>query len=340
MPAESALTEQFMRDRLVVVFGGSGFIGTHVVRALARRGARVRVAMRRPHLGHTLRVLGDVGQIQLTQANVRFPDSVDAALEDADAAVNLVAVLHESGAQKFNTLHVDGARAVAQAAVRRGLERIVHVSALGAAPTGAKYARSKFAGERAVQDAAPTATILRPSIVFGPEDHFFERFGQMAATAAALGPFGFLPLIGGGTTKFQPVFVGDVADAICAALVREDARGRTYELGGPRVYTFKELMQFIVRETERRVPLVSLPFFLAHPLGVLLDWALGPFGEPPLTGDQVTMLKRDNVVSGDSGVGTIQDLGVKPLESVEAIVPGYIWRFRPYGQFQTRQNPA
>ncbi len=330
-----------MRDRLVVVFGGSGFIGTHVVRALAKRGARVRIAMRRPHLGHTLRVLGDVGQIQLVQANVRFPDSVDRAMEDADAVVNLVAVLHEKGAQKFESLHVDGARAVAEAASRRGIRRVVHMSALGAGPAGSHYGRTKFAGERAVMEAAPSATILRPSIVFGPEDHFFNRFGQMAATAAAFRPFAFLPLIGGGKTRFQPVFVGDVADAVCAALEREDARGRVYELGGPAIYTFKELMQFIVRETERRVPLAPLPFFLAQPIGLVLGWLFSilPF-EPPLTGDQVTMLKRDTIVGDDPEAGTIQDLGVRPLESVEAIVPNYIWRFRPYGQFQTRQNPA
>lgn len=330
-----------MRNQLVVVFGGSGFIGTHVVRALAKRGARVRVAMRRPHLGHALRVLGDVGQIQLMQANVRYPDSVDAALEGADAVVNLVAVLLERGAQKFKALHVEGARAVADAAARRGVSRIVHVSALGAAPNGSRFARTKYAGERAMLEAAPTATILRPSIVFGPEDHFFNRFGQMAATAAAVRPFGALPLIGGGKTRFQPVFVGDVADAVCAALQREDARGRVYELGGPREYTFKEMMQYIVRETERRVPLMPLPFFLAHPLGLLLGWAfsLTPF-DPPLTGDQVATLKRDNVVGADPGAGVIQDLGVTQLESVEAVVPSYIWRFRPYGQFQTRQNPA
>lgn len=329
-----------MRDELVVVFGGSGFIGAHVVRALAKRGARVRIAMRRPHLGHTLRVLGDVGQIQLMQANVRFPDSVDAALEGADAVVNLVGVMHERGTQRFDALHVEGARAIAEAAARRGVTRIVHFSALGAAPAGARYARTKYAGERAVLEAAPTATILRPSIVFGPEDHFFNRFGQMAATAAAVRPFGFLPLIGGGKTKFQPVFVGDVADAVCAALERDDARGRVYELGGPSVYTFKQLMQFIVRETERRVPLFPLPFFLAHPMGLVMGWVLGAFGDPPLTGDQVTMLKRDNVVGADPAAGTLKDLGVTQLESIEAVAPSYIWRFRPYGQFQTRQNPA
>lgn len=330
-----------MRNELVVVFGGSGFIGRHVVRALAKRGARIRIGMRRPHLGHELRVLGDVGQIQLVQANVRYPASIDAALEGADAVVNLVAVLAERGRQRFETLHVEAARAIGEAAARRGVARIVHFSALGAAPKGSRYARSKYRGERELLDVAPTATILRPSIVFGPEDHFFTRFADMARMASYL-PFGFLPLIGGGKTRFQPVFVGDVADAACAALMREDARGRVYELGGPRIYTFRELMEFIRREIERRPPLVSIPFFVAQPMGLLLEWAykLNPFADPPLTGDQVSMLRRDNVVGLDPGAGTIADLGVAPLETVEAIAPSYLWRFRPYGQFQTRQNPA
>jgi len=327
-----------MRDQLVVVFGGSGFIGTHVVRALARRGARVRVAMRRPHLGHTLRVLGDVGQVQLVQANVRFPDSIDAALEGADAVANLVAVMHERGAQRFDALHVDAARDIAKAASKRGLKRIVHFSALGAAPSGARYAKSKYAGERAVLEAAPSATILRPSVVFGPGDHFFNRFGQMARNPWLDGMAGTIPLIGGGKTKFQPVFVGDVADAVCAALGRDDAQGRTYELGGPRTYTFKELMQYVVRETERKTPLLPIASVFAYPLGLLVSWTIGLIADPPLTGDQVILLQRDNVVSGENP--TLQDLGVTQLESVEAIVPSYIWRFRPYGQFQTKQNPA
>jgi len=329
-----------MRDRLVVVFGGSGFIGTHVVRALAKRGVRVRVAMRRPHLGHTLRVLGDVGQVQLVQANVRFPDSIDRALEGADAVVNLVAVLHERGTQRFNTLHVDAPRAIAEAAAKRGIERIVHFSALGAAPSGARYARTKYAGERAMLEALPSATIFRPSIVFGPGDHFFNRFGEMARNPMLYGLAGTIPLIGGGKTRFQPVFVGDVADAVCAALERDEARGRVYELGGPRVYSFKELMQYVMRETERRALLLPLSSVIAYPMGVLASWVLGPFIDPPLTGDQVIMLARDNVVGADKGAGTLQDLGVTQLESVEAVVPNYLWRFRPYGQFQTRQNPA
>lgn len=329
-------------SELVVVFGGSGFIGKQVVRALAQRGYRVRIPMRRPHLGHELRVMGDVGQIHLMQANVRYPTSVEAALEGADAVVNLVAVLSESGPQSFENLHVEGARAVAEAAAKHGVKRVVHVSALGAAPKGSRYARTKYRGERAVHEAVPSATILRPSIVFGPEDHFFNRFARMAVTAAALKPFGALPLIGGGKTRFQPVFVGDVADAVCAALRKPDARGRVYELCGPRVYTFRELMEFIRSQIERRVPFVSIPFVLAHPLGLLLDWAfkLVPFADPPLTGDQVTMLKRDNVQGLDSNAGTIQDLGVTQLESIEAITPTYLWPYRPYGQFQTRQTPA
>lgn len=330
-----------MQGELVVVFGGSGFIGKQVVRALAKRGARVRVAMRRPHLGIDLRVLGDVGQIQLVQANVRYPESVAAALEGADAAVNLVAVLYNRGKQNFDALHVDAARAVAEAAAAKGITRLVHFSANGAAPKGAQYARSKYAGERAVLEAVPTATILRPSIVFGPEDHFFNRFAGMARNPWLLGMLGTIPLIGGGKTKLQPVFVGDVADAVCAAIERPDTRGRVYELGGPRVYTFKELMQYIVNETERRVPLLPLPFVIAHPMGLVLQWlfALTPWA-PPLTGDQVTMLKRHNIVGLDPEAGTLADLGVGPLESVEATTPSYLWPFRPYGQFQTRQNPA
>jgi uncharacterized protein YbjT (DUF2867 family) len=327
--------ECFMAE-LVVVFGGSGFIGKQVVRALAKRGKRVRIAMRRPHLGAELRVMGDVGQIQLVQANLRFPDSIDAALEGADAVVNLVAVLHESGTQNFEALHVEGARAVAEAAAKRGIKRVVHISAIGAAEKGAKYAQSKYEGERAVLDAAPTATILRPSIVFGPEDAFFNRFARMAQTTLAL------PLIGGGKTKFQPVFVGDVADAVVAALDKREAQGRVYELGGPSTYTFKQLLEFITKEIARPRPLIPLPFVFAYPLGLLTSWAfkLIPFAAPPLTGDQVNMLRKDNIVGVDPLAGTIQDLGVTALETVEAIVPAYLWRFRPYGQFQTKQNAA
>lgn len=330
-----------MSSDLVVVFGGSGFIGKQVVRALAKRGYRVRIAMRRPHLGNDLRVQGDVGQVQIVQANVRFPDSIDAALEDVDAVVNLVAVMYENGKQSFENLHVDAARTIAEAASKRGIKRIVHMSALGAAPKGARYARSKYRGERAVLEAAPTATILRPSVVFGPEDKFFNRFAEMARNPVIHGMLGAMPLIGGGKTKFQPVFVGDVADAVVAALGKREAQGRVYELGGPRTYTFKQLMQYVCNETDRHPPMLPLAFIFAHPIGLLTNWAFAllPW-DPPLTGDQVTLLRRDNVVGADGNAGTIQDLGVATLESVEAIAPTYLWRYRPYGQFQTKQNPA
>lgn len=319
---------------LVTVFGGSGFVGRHVVRALAKQGKRIRIAMRRPHLGADLRVLGDVGQIQIVQANVRFPDSVARALEDADAVVNLVGVMHDAGKQGFDAMHVDAARTIAEAAAAKGIRRMVQISALGAAAKGARYARTKYAGERAVQEALPSATILRPSIIFGPGDSFFNRFAQMATTAP------LMPLIGGGKTKFQPIFAGDVGDAVNAALDREDARGRIYELGGPRTYTFKQLLDYIMAETDRKRPYAPLPFVVAQPLGLLMGgfFKLIPFVDAPLTGDQVTLLYRDNIVSGETP--TIADLGVGSLESVEAIVPTYLWRFRPYGQFQTKQNPA
>jgi len=326
---------------LVVVFGGSGFIGKQVVRALAKRGYRVRIAMRRPHLGAELRVMGDVGQVQLVQANVRFPQSIDAALEDADAVVNLVSVMYEGGNQNFETLNVDAAKAIAEAAAKRGIKRVVQMSGLGAAPKGSRYARSKYRGERAVLEAVPTATILRPSVVFGPEDKFFNRFAEMARNPWLHGMAGTMPLIGGGKTKLQPIFVGDVADAVVAAVSKREAQGRVYELGGPRTYSFKQLIEFVRSETDRDAPMLPLPFIFAHPIGLLVNWAFAllPW-DPPLTGDQVTQLKRDNVVGADVSALTIADLGVSPLESVEAIVPSYLWRFRPYGQFQTKQNPT
>lgn len=327
-----------MNGDVITVFGGSGFLGKHVVKALVRKGKRVRVAMRRPHLGYALRPLGDVGQIQLVQANLRFPDSVSAALDGADGAVNLVGVLENHGKQNFDALHVEGARAVAAACAAHGVKRLVHVSALGAGKRGARYARSKFAGEQAVREVLPEAVILRPSVMFGPEDTFFNRFAQTMVTLAAL-PAGMFPLIGGGKTRFQPVFVADVAEAVQSALDMPQARGRLFELGGPRVYTFKELAAYIRAEIDRPVPFLHLPFFAAQPMGILASWLfkLTPF-DAPITGDQVVMLKRDNVVSKDAS--TLADLGVTQLETVEAVTPAYLWRFRPYGQFQTKQNPA
>jgi uncharacterized protein YbjT (DUF2867 family) len=325
-----------MANELIVVFGGSGFVGRYVVKQLARKGYRVRVPMRRPHLGQDLRVLGDVGQIHLMQANVRFPESLAAALEGADGVVNLVGVLREQGRQDFTAMHVDAAAAIADAAKTAGITKLVHISSIGAdAGARAKYARSKAQGEAAVRARVPTATLLRPSIVFGAEDNFFNRFADMAKFSP------FLPLVGGGKTQFQPVHVQDVADSVVAALARTDTAGRTYELGGPKVYSFRQLLDFVQATISRKRLYLSLPFFIAGPLGMLFSAGsrVLPLA-PPITGDQVTLLKRDNIVgvSGEKNVGTIADLGVAPLETIEAIVPEYLWRFRPYGQFQTKQT--
>lgn len=317
-----------LRDEMITLFGGSGFIGRYVVRALAKAGYRVRVATRQPHLAYFLKPMGAVGQIQLAQANIRDADSVARAVEGAHGVVNLVGILSESGRQSFQALQARGAGTIAEAARAAGAQRFVQISAIGAdADSAAKYHRTKAAGERAVREALPGATILRPSIVFGAEDGFYNKFADMARFVPAL------PLIGGGKTRFQPVFAADVAAAV-AALDDEAARGRTYELGGPGVYTFREVMEYILKTIGRPRLLVPLPFPVAGAMGFAgeLSGAI-PFVEPFLTRDQVEMLKSDNIV-GASGedVGTLADLGVQP-RSVEAIVPSYLVRYRKGGQF-------
>ncbi|MEO1251682.1 MAG: complex I NDUFA9 subunit family protein [Pseudomonadota bacterium] len=319
-----------MTGKLAVVFGGSGFVGRNVVRELAKRGWRVRVAVRRPHLAQFLRPMGAVGQIQLKQANIRHRPSVEAALQGADAVVNLVGVLYQDGAQSFDAVQSDGAAAVAELAKVAGAQRFVHVSAIGAdANAKADYARTKGEGEAAVRGAFPEATILRPSIVFGVEDEFFNKFAAMATST----PFTPLPLIGGGKTRFQPVYVDDVADAVCEALERPEAKARIYELGGPNIYTFRELMEFMLSEIGRARLLVPLPFPIASMIGLVGEF-LGrlPFVEPPLTRDQVRLLKVDNVVNTDGSVGVLADLGVEP-DSIEAVAPAYLEPYRKYGQF-------
>jgi len=319
--------------RLAVVFGGSGFIGRNVVRELAKRGWRVRVAVRRPHHAQFLRPMGAVGQIQLFQANVRHRLSVERALDGADAVVNLVGILFQQGSQNFSRVQGAGAAMIAEAAAKAGAETFIHVSAIGAdAASDSLYARSKGEAERAVRGAFPAATILRPSIVFGPEDQFFNKFAAMAAMAP---PFLPLPiLIGGGATKFQPVYVDDVADAVCAAMVLPEARGRTYELGGPRTYTFRQLLEFMLAETGMKRMLLPVPFAVAPAFGLAGEiFGALPFVAPPITRDQVKLLKRDNIVGKD--VGTIADLGVT-ADTIEAVVPAYLYRFRRYGQFAER----
>ena len=315
-----------MTGKLAVVFGGSGFVGRNVVRELARRGWRVRVAVRRPHHAQFLRPMGAVGQIQLKQCNVRHAPSVADALTDADAVVNLVGILYQSGAQRFDTVQAGGAATVAHLAAKAGVKTFVHMSAIGAdAESESQYARTKGEAERAVMEAIPSATIIRPSIVFGQEDEFFNKFAGLASIAPAL------PLIGGGKTKFQPVYVDDVADAICEALVRPEAAGKVYEIGGPRIYTFRELMELMLAETGLRRLLLPVPFPIASLMGLggeIAGWA--PFVEPPLTRDQVKLLKHDNVVG--EGALTLADLGVA-AQTVESILPSYMVRYRRYGQF-------
>ena len=313
---------------LVTVFGGSGFIGRHTVRALARAGWRVRVAIRNPNLVPELRVMGDVGQIELSQANVRVPASVDRALEGASACVNLVGVLHGHGRQSFEALHVAGSATIAAAAAQAGVERLIHVSAIGADPDSAsKYARSKAAGEAAVRAAFARATVLRPSVVFGPEDDFFNRFAAMAA----MGP---VPLIGGGATRFQPVYAGDVGAAITAALTDTAAPGRIYELGGPGAYSFRQLMEITLKETCRKSLLLPIPFGIARLIGVAGDLAAGIGITPPVTSDQVELLKTDNLA--DHGLPGLAELGVAPTP-LESELPNYLWRFRNGGQFAPPQ---
>jgi uncharacterized protein YbjT (DUF2867 family) len=319
------MTAQSRFDTLITVFGGSGFLGRHVVRALAKRQYRIRVAVRRPDLAGHLQPLGLVGQIAAVQANLRHPPSVAAAVEGADVVINLVGILFERGRQRFDAVHAQGAESVALAAAAHDA-RMIHVSAIGADEnSSAAYARSKAAGERAVLAATPGAAIFRPSIIFGPNDSFFNRFGAMAQVLPAL------PLIGGGHTRFQPVFAGDVAEAIVKAVEGETKPGAIYELGGPEILTFKELMEFVLATIERRRLLLPLPFAVAKFQASL--FALLP--TPPLTPDQVELLHYDNVVS-EAAIRegrTLEGLGIIP-RPIEAIVPSYLWRFRRAGQFQ------
>ena len=315
-------------NTLVTVFGGSGFLGRHVVRALCKRDYRVRVAVRRPELAGYLQPLGRVGQIHAVQANLRYPASVEAAMRDSHVAINLVGILTEGGAQTFEAVQAKGAETVARAASAAGA-RMVQVSAIGAdenSPSG--YARAKAAGEKAVLAAVPSATILRPSLIFGPDDQFTNRFASLARMSP------FLPLIGGGVTKLQPAYVGDVATAVANAVDGKTKEGATYELGGPEVLTMREIMEIILRITERRRMLLSLPFGLAKFQAMFLQFAPGPL---KLTPDQVALLESDNVVSDAAKAAglTLEGLGITP-DSLEAIAPQYLWRFRATGQFQKK----
>ncbi|MBE7182900.1 MAG: complex I NDUFA9 subunit family protein [Methylobacterium mesophilicum] len=314
--------------KLAVVFGASGFLGRHVVRALAKRGWRIRAVTRSPGMPMHLQPIGNMSQIAPFQASVTLPASVERAVEGADLVVNLVGILYESGRATFDGIQHKGARNVAEAAARVG-SKLVHLSAIGAdLASKSDYARTKAEGERAVLGSHPDAVILRPSIVFGPEDDFFNRFADMARYSPAL------PLIGGGHTRYQPVYVGDVAEAVALAGDSKLSRGATYELGGPEVLTFRELMERMLKVIGRRRMLVPVPW----PVAEIQGKVLGMLPKPLLTSDQVELLRSDNVVSSAAeGEGrTLAGMGIQP-DSLEAILPSYLWRFRETGQFATKR---
>lgn len=329
-----------MVTRLVTVFGASGFIGRHVVQRLAAKGIQVRAVERHPDNALYLKPMGYVGQITPVQANIRDAASVRAAVAGADAVVNLVGILYESGKQRFDAVQAAGAGTVARAAQAAGCTAFVHISAIGASPSSpSRYARSKAAGEKAVQTAFPDAVILRPSVLFGPQDGFFNRFARMAQFSPVLPVFGCPPprlkqgkldCYGSGGTKFQPVHVGDVADAVMKGIEDASTKGKIYELGGPRVYSSLEIMRLVLTETGRRRLVVPLPFWL----GTIIGCFGGLLPVPPITSDQVALLKTDNVVSGK--LPQLRDLGIEPT-AAELIIPTYLDAFRRGGRYkQTR----
>jgi len=320
--------EALSRYRRVTVFGGSGFIGRHIVKRLANAGCVVRVAVRDPEGAAFLKPMGNVGQVVPVFADLNDERLVAAAVHGSDAVINLVGILYESGRQGFDAIHVEGARRIAAAAKEAGAARLIHMSALGAARDSiSHYARSKAAGEEAVRAAYPEATIMRPSVVFGPEDDFFNRFARMAMLSPVL------PLIGGGNTRFQPVYVLDVAEAVARAALDAAQAGKTFELGGPRIYSFRELLTLLLAEIGRRRALISLPFALAGMQGALLQSI--PFIRPPLTGDQVRQLKRDNVVSPQA-LG-LKEFGITPT-ALEPILPTYLDSYRPHGYYSRARS--
>ncbi len=316
--------------KLVTVFGGSGFLGRYVVGALTKQGYRVRVAVRRPDLAFHLKPLGDVGQIQLVQANLRYPKSVDAACVGADVVINLVGILFESGKQKFDTVQHMGAANVARSAASVGA-KLIHMSALGAdEDSPSRYARTKAKAEQAVRDIDKNAIIFQPSIIFGQEDDFFNRFAKMARISPVL------PLINGGKTKFQPVYVNDVANAVALAANGELKKGKTYQLGGPEVVSFKDVLETIQEITCRDRLMLPVPNFVAKFMAFFLEF----LPSPALTRDQITLLQEDNVVSdGAKKKGlTLEKIGIIPTNAT-AILPSYLEQYRPHGQYK-EQSPA
>ncbi|MEM9635514.1 MAG: complex I NDUFA9 subunit family protein [Pseudomonadota bacterium] len=318
-----------LNGKLVTVFGGSGFLGRHIVQALAKRGYRVRAAVRRPDLASHLQPLGATGQIMPVQANLRYRWSIDRAVIGSDAVVNAVGILAPTGKQSFDAVQAFGPRAIAEAARSAGLSSITHISAIGAnADSSSAYARTKAAGEAGVLETLPDSIILRPSIVFGPEDNFFNQFAGMARISPTL------PLIGGGETKFQPVYVCDVAEAVARAVDGELSAGATYELGGPEVKSFRECLEDMLEVTRRSRLLLPIPFRIASIMGRIMQHLPGS----PLTADQVELLKSDNIVSetAKSDGRTLEGIGITPA-TLATILPTYLERFRLHGQYDAHR---
>lgn len=305
-----------MSDNIVTIVGGSGFLGRYVVRRLARAGWRIRVVVRNPDAAAPLKTAGDVGQISIVTGNIAKPETLAQSVEGSAAVVNLVGILFQSGRQNFNALHARGAEQLAMLARDKDVRRLVHLSSLGVEKaSGSDYARTKVLGERAVRAVFPQATILRPSVMFGPEDNFFNQFAAMAANP--LVPC--LPIIGS-KTRFQPVYVDDVANAVVACLTRADAPGQTYELGGPNIYSFRDIVTMAASFAPAPKSTLAVPFSLASVIGAFGEW----LPRPPLTRDQVRLLKYDNIVSRDAK--GFADLGITPT-AVEGVIPGYLQRF-------------
>lgn len=314
-----------MSKGLVCVFGANGFLGHYVVRRLAKDGWRIRACVRRPHIAGELKVMGAVGQIQLVQANVRYKKSVEQAVVGCDAVVNLAGILVQQGRQNFNAVHILGAKNIAEAAKAAGVVNVVHLSALGAdAKSDSRYASSKAEGEKVVLAAVPEADIVRPSILFGEGDGFFTRFAGLASVTMAL------PLLGGGTTKFQPLYVDDLANAICK-ITNQSSTGTIWELGGAQTYTFKQLLQFTLDAIGKKRLLIPVPWALSSLMGMFGEISgYIPLVKPFLTRDQVKLLKINNVVSGARP--GLADLGIE-AETIDAVIPASLSHFRKYGQF-------
>jgi len=311
-------------SELVTIFGGSGFVGTQIVQVLARAGYRIRVAVRRPDLAGHVRLLGAVGQVVPMQANVRNAASVLAAVRGADIVINLAAVGVERGKQRFRAVNVAGAKRVAEAAKAAGAARLVHMSVLGAdVGSPSAFARSRALGENEVRAAFPGAIIMRPSVIFGSEDGFFNKLGLISRMLPVM------PLFSG-ETRFQPVYVGDVAEAVGQAVAGQLKAGKVYELGGPDVLTNREIAERVLRYANRRNPIVRLPGFV----GRLLALPMSILPRPLLTGEQVTLLGIDNVVSAEAAKDkrTLAGMGIV-ARPVDAVLPSYLWRFSPNGQF-------